>query len=192
MKSFAFGFAIACTSFLCTAAPQDVPNYDALTLIIPRVDTPQQVGMFQDGVMQQNQSGVWSITSLKTLGQGTVYNVGGITGVELIKVNSTPISFYLRVNGSDGQCDHTSAERIHQRRTENQIEVNISAAHLKPYSSSVLCPFVARSYKITVPLEVYGLPAGVYTYRVNGTFSGTFSIDRDNKFADDCAIDKLC
>lgn len=49
-----------------------------------------------------------------------------------------------------------------------------------------------RAYRTTVPLKVYGLPAGTYTYTVNGTASGTLTLSRDNKFAEDCPVNMKC
>jgi hypothetical protein len=40
-------------------------------------------------------------------------------------------------------------------------------------------------FQVTIPLDVYGLSAGTYTYDVNGV-TGSFTLGSDNGFADDC------
>ena len=168
------------------------PSYQAQKLTVPRVDTPEQVGKFQDGVMQQKPSGEWIITSLQTLGDGTLYNVLGIGSVEVIKTTSHPVMVYLRVSGHDLPCDHLGPERIYQRMVGSRFDVNVSSQHLFPNTGVYYCPHIYRPYKITIPLNVYGLSAGTYTYQVNGVSSGSFTLENANKFADDCPASGVC
>jgi len=42
-----------------------------------------------------------------------------------------------------------------------------------------VCIQVIAPFEETIPLEVYGLPAGTYTFEVNGV-QGTFNLEMDN------------
>jgi hypothetical protein len=46
--------------------------------------------------------------------------------------------------------------------------------------------------RITVPLDVYGLPMGTYTFSVNGVRRGMFTLQRNNRFAEDCWLTQGC
>lgn len=54
------------------------------------------------------------------------------------------------------------------------------------------CPAMMYPYHYTVPLDVYGLAAGTYSYEVNGVKSGTFTLQQDNKFPEDCPLYLNC
>lgn len=42
------------------------------------------------------------------------------------------------------------------------------------------CTAALEEFENIIPLPVYGLPEGEYGYKVNGGFSGTFSLESDN------------
>jgi hypothetical protein len=172
------------------AAAADNPAYkdDSGRLSIPRVDTPGKVGQFQDVLLQRSPQGTFSIVNLQTLGQGTLYDLLGIGQVDVIKAGSMPASVFLRVSGSDPTCDFAGAVRVHQRRDGTRFDIQLSAPHVNPIGSTQVCTANIRNYKLTVPLEVYGLAAGTYTYTVNGGHGGQFTLEQENRFADDCDV----
>jgi inhibitor of cysteine peptidase len=47
------------------------------------------------------------------------------------------------------------------------------------FRSPGACIQIIAPFEETIPLEVYGLPAGTYTVNVNGV-QGTFSLEVDN------------
>ena len=183
--------ALIALSLPALACAADIPGYQNDKLSIPRVDTAGQVGQYQDVVLQRTAQGGFSLTGLQVLGQGTLYNLTGITGVEASKTNGLPSSVFLRVSGTDHTCDYAGAVRVHQRREGTRFDVNISAPHLNPAGTPQFCTADIRNYRLTVPLEVYGLAAGTYSYTVNGNHAGQFTLDRDNRFADDCDVLRL-
>jgi hypothetical protein len=178
--------SMACPPMLAMAA--DDADYQGDKLTIPRVDTPGQVGQFQDAVLQRSPQGGFALTSLQVLGQGALYNLLGIGSVEASKTSGVPSSVFIRVSGTDPTCDYAGGVRVHQRREGTRFDINISAPHVNPFNHPAICPANIRNYKLTVPLEVYGLAAGTYSYTVNGSHSGQFALDRENKFADDCDV----
>jgi hypothetical protein len=157
-------------------------------LTIPRVDTSGQVGKYQDVLLQRTPQGTFSIASLQTLGQGTLYDLLGITTIEVSKAGTLPASVFIRVSGSDPTCDFAGAVRVHQRREGTRFDIHLSALHINPIGTPQVCTANIRNYKLTVPLEVYGLAAGTYSYTVNGSHTGQFTLGQDNKFADDCDV----
>lgn len=183
---------LSAASVLCSAAAiaADNPGYNSTVLTIPRVDTPDQIGQYQDAVLQLTPQGTFTITGLKDLGRSTVYNVGNVQTVEVRKSGTLPVSVYLQVKGTANACDFDGPARLHQRQQGTRFDVNISASHIKPFSMVTVCTADIRPFRLTVPLEVYGLAAGTYTYNVNG-ISGSFSLEADNKFSDDCDVLKF-
>lgn len=183
---------MSAAAVLCSAAAiaADSPDYNSSVLAIPRVDTPGQIGQYQDAVLQQTPQGGFTITSLKELGKSTVYNVGVIESVAVKKSGTLPVSVYLQISGTAAGCDFNGPARLHQRQTGTRFDVNVSASHINPYSVAQICPANIRPFKLTVPLEVYGLAAGTYTYSVHG-LTGSFTLDVNNKFPDDCDVLKF-
>jgi hypothetical protein len=171
-------------------AAAENPAYDDANarLTLPRVDTAGQVGRYQDVLLQRSPQGTFSIASLQTLGQGTLYDLLGITSVDVSKAGTLPASVFLRVSGSDPTCDFAGAVRVHQRREGTRFDIQLSAPHVHPIGTLQVCTANIRNYKLTVPLEAYGLAAGTYTYTVNGGHAGQFTLDQANKFADDCDV----
>lgn len=180
--------SLAGLPLLAASAENPIYQDENGRLTIPRVDTSGQVGKYQDVLLQRTPQGTFSIAGLQTLGQGTLYDLLGITTIEVSKAGTLPASVFIRVSGSDPTCDFAGAVRVHQRREGTRFDINISAPHLNPFGYPAICPANIRNYKLTVPLEVYGLAAGTYSYTINGNHSGQFTLDRDNKFADDCDV----
>ncbi len=167
----------------------DTPSFSGSVLTIPRVDSPTQVGLYQDVLLQYGSTGGFTITKVLELGKGTVYNVGVVQSVEVKKVGTVPASVYLQVSGTAVDCDFNGPARSQQRLQGTRFDVNVSASHVSPYGTVTVCPANIRPFKLTVPLEVYGLSAGSYTYSVNG-ITGSFTLEADNRFADDCDVTK--
>lgn len=180
--------ALAVAGLPVPGLASDQPGYQNDRLSVPRVDTAGQVGQYQDVVLQRGAQGGFSIVGLQELGQGRLFNLQGISKVEAAKAGSEPASVFLRVSGTDPSCDYAGPLRVHQRREGSRFDINISALHVHPLGSPVVCTADIRNYRMTVPLEVYGLAAGTYTFTVNGGFAGQFTLDRENRFADDCDV----
>lgn len=163
----------------------DDPTYDNGILTLPRVDAPDQVGQYQDVTFQLTPQGTWNLTGLQVRG---VENLGqvAVDSVEVVKTGTVPVSVYLRVYKYNDRCGYAGPKRIHQRLTGARFEVDVSAAYIPSSPDNpLICTADIKNYRLTVPLQVYGLSAGTYEYSVNG-ITGSFTLDGDNKHADDC------
>jgi hypothetical protein len=49
-----------------------------------------------------------------------------------------------------------------------------------PDDGSVACTQALVPFERMVPLQVYGLPSGIYSYIVNGEIEGSFELTEDN------------
>ncbi len=179
-------------AFLYSAAAlsADQPGYRDGVLTIPRVDTPEKVGQYQDVAFQSTVDGTWRLTSGQILQDRNIHPLptSAIQTVEIIKTPSSPVSVYMRVSGSWWACGLDGPERIHQRLENMRFDVGISIAYSDAMiNHEIACVAMMSSFRMTVPLEVYGLSAGTYTYNVNG-ITGSFTLDSDNRFSDDCDV----
>jgi len=183
---------LAAVSLLCSAAvcAADIPVFNSNVLTLPRIDSSEQPGLYQDVVLQYTAQGQLTVLQLEQLGKGKVYNLGQVEAVEVKKTGTLPVSVYLQVSGTAGACDFTGPARAHQRLQGSRFDVNISAPHRNPVTSVQVCTADIRPFKITVPLRVYGLAAGTYSYNVNG-LTGSFTLEANNRFADDCDVMKF-
>ncbi len=168
----------------------DYPTYDYENgiLTIPRVDTPEQAGMFQDAKMQLTQEGNWLLTDLKTAGTYPFYSPA-IEKVDLTVTETFPVQVFLKVSGFlpfSGQF----LGKIPQWLKGNVFEIFIYGENIAPGGGLP----TAVVFERVIPLSVYGLSAGTYEYSLNGgctmisgagcipeTFTGTFVLTRDNR-----------
>lgn len=179
--------------FSTAAFSADNYVYKDGVLTLPRVDIPDQVGKYQDVTFLLTQQGTWTLSAVQEFGSVKLERVS-VSEVEVIKTGSLPISVYLRASGWRSSCGFSGPGRIHQRLEGTRFDVGITAPHTDEYvKGQIACTAQMSSFKMTVPLQVYGLRAGTYSYNVNG-ITGMFNLGSDNKFPDDCdaASDTHC
>jgi hypothetical protein len=68
MKLLAFGIAMTVLLAPVPGWPADSASYQGQVLFVPRVDTPEQVGLYQNGALQRNADGTWSLIPIHTPG----------------------------------------------------------------------------------------------------------------------------
>ena len=96
-----------------------------------------------------------------------------VTEIELLILESFPVQVMVVAKGYlPNPC--TQIDQIIQSREGNNFFIT-----LKTKSSQEACIQVLAPFEETIPLEVYGLPAGTYTVNVNG-IEDTFTLDMDN------------
>ncbi|MXS77262.1 hypothetical protein ABF87_04670 [Nitrosomonas sp. JL21] len=158
--------------------PVDFPVYRNGTLTVPRVDTDEQIGLFQNGVFQYDGSiDAWRLQDYKLTPVADIFLLEN-DGVELIIKESLPAQVFLKVKGSfPSPCG--KIDRINHRLKDNRFEVVITVG--STVSDVALCAAVVTPFETVVPLPVYGLPAGTYSYIVNGKMTGSFELKSDNQ-----------
>jgi hypothetical protein len=175
LASAVLGLSIASTA---GAEERPVPYYAEGTgeLTVPLADVEGMPGHFQDIKLVPAGEDLWELTEFK---EGQLLDV--ITEVTAIQSNETPAQVLLRIDGQFptgcGQIGY-----VREKHTENQIDVSIFYLNdlWLENPAVVLCTQAVRPFTKVVPLSVYGLEAGTYTYEVNGEFSGQFTLQEDN------------
>ena len=173
-------------SLSATLWAAEAPTFNAEKLNVPRVDSGGQVGAYQEGVLSRLPNGDFRLDSVEALDVGQVYRLPGIMTAEIRQSSAVPVAVLLRVAGTDFSCDHISPLRFDQRLTGSQIDVVISSKHLRVPAPGNGCTNESRPFRLTVPLDVYGLPAGTYTVKVNGGLTAQFTLTTVNRYPDDC------
>ena len=155
----------------------DFPVYRNGTLTVPRVDTDEQIGLFQNGVFQYDASiDAWRLQDYKITPVADIFLLEE-NSVEVIVKETLPAQVFLKVKGSfPDPCG--KIDRINHRLKDNRFEVVITIG--RTVSDLAVCAAVVTPFETVVPLPVYGLPAGTYTYIVNGKMTGSFELKSDN------------
>lgn len=161
------------------AADNEAPNYDEKeALTISRVDTPTQVGKYQDAKLQFDPSiNAWVLQDVKL----ALFDSNNPT-IKMVNVfvadDEFPVQVFLQITGS-----YTCGEfgQINSRRKDNLFEVQIT---IVPPPSGNACTMDMKEFIRVVPLDVYRLNAGDYQYSINGGNLGSFSLAKDNKFGE--------
>lgn len=171
----------------------EYPSYQNGILTIPRVDTSEQAGTFQDVKIQLTEQGDWRLTDFKAAGTPPLAAKPYVDTVKIIVTETFPVQVFLKVRGMFPELC-TVLGKTSQRLKDNRFEVVMYAEnYLKP---GQMCVWQVVIFEKIIPLLVYGLSAGTYEYSLSGvlsfdtggrppypnTFTGTFELARDNKF----------
>jgi len=150
------------------------PQYKKGILTIPRVDTDAQLGQYQDVKLQFTEQGTWVLLDYKAVGENV--SLAYLDSVYVAKSNTVPIQVFLVAKGQlpDG-CSEIG--QINQRLDDNQF--NVIANVISPVPEGTNCTQALVPFERVIPLDVYGLKAGAYSYDVNG-IAGTFELVVDN------------
>ena len=93
--------------------------------------------------------------------------------IDILILESFPVQINVITSGNfPNPC--TEISEVLQEKEGNTFFITI-----KTYRSPGFCIQVLAPFEETIPLEVYGLPAGTYTVDVNGV-QGTFDLEVDN------------
>jgi len=99
-----------------------------------------------------------------------------VESIDILILESFPVQVHVLVKGSlpDG-C--TEADQINQRSDLENNTFWVEITTVRP--TNVECTTEVVPFEETIPLDVYGLSAGVYTVDVNSV-TDTFTLDVDN------------
>jgi len=158
--------------------PAGFPTYQSGTLTIPRIDTPEHIALYQDVTLQfDEQTGLCQLANLnvKPVDDSMVIN-----HVQVAVTEAFPAQVFLRIFGefSDG-CEVLG--QVNQHLTDKRFDVTLHSSRMTMEDDA--CAKGTGYVEKVVPLQVYGLDAGSYEYSINnGQHTGTFTLERDNKF----------
>jgi hypothetical protein len=152
------------------------PTFQDGILLLPSVDSPERGGEYQNVKFKLTQEGEWQLLDFlipKELQQ--------IDKVEVIKTDSFPIQVFLRVVGNfTSGCQEMG--QINYQLLGNKFEVWMYSNVGEKFSSGEFActqGFVPFTHIILLP--IYSLNKGEYEYSVNGRYTGTFGLAKDNK-----------
>lgn len=166
----------------------DNPYYGNGLLVLPVVDELGGVGTYQDVRFSYSEEGGWRLDSYEILGSQGL-KAAPVSDVEVIVTNESPAQVLLRASGEFGNGCYIDLRPATYRRSGRHFDVVLSYEY--NYVPGTACLAAAVHYKKTVPLPVYGLPAGDYTYDING-LTGTFELSSDNEMSGDCDLSVVC
>jgi hypothetical protein len=145
-------------------------------LSLPLVDYAEMPGLYQDAKIEYSpQTQSWKLSQYK---KGVP--VREIEKVEVIVTAEIPVQAFLKISGTfPTGCHELGSAGI--RRTSNSYNIYIYYTDESIHPPiPVACTGALRPFTRVVPLPVYDLKAGQYSYSVNGKFSGTFTLLQDN------------
>jgi hypothetical protein len=106
---------------------------------------------------------------------GVIESLAPVGRIDILILESFPVQVHVVARGSfpNGVCIEIG--RVSQERDGNTFQVTITAIR----TPGVICTDEVVPFEEVTALDVYGLPAGVYTVDVNGV-TGTFELAVDN------------
>lgn len=176
-----------------TAFADDNPTYKEGLLTIPSIDTAEQVGKYQNVILKPTPEGTWQLLSLKEMAMvdtGSGFTFADIDTVEVITTSSFPTQVFLKLFGFNPNCRKLSPI-VHQRFDGNHFEVVPQVSQVLETEGIATSSCYATTFTKTIPLPVYGLKAGTYSYSVASAninawdLTGTFKLTADNASVND-------
>jgi hypothetical protein len=147
-------------------------------LRVPRVNALDAPGYYQEALFETtrpNDASTWRLLSVE---KGEPLRVDH---AELVMTNEMPVQVFLRADGWMAGCREIGQVAI--EANENDFSVSVYYAPSTPAGEGC---FAAMEYFVkSIPLPVYALKAGTYTYSVNGGNAGKFELSEDNVFTED-------
>ncbi len=103
-----------------------------------------------------------------------------INNIKLVKIISFPIQIFLNISGEfSSSCPKVG--KIRSKLLNNKFNIKVYYQDNERIISGEIGCFPAfTSFNKTIQLPVFELPAGEYTYEVNGNHSGSFTLATDN------------
>ncbi len=145
-------------------------------LTIPSVDYTGIPGFYQKARIEYlPQTQTWKLAAYV---KGVP--IPEVNNVELIKTQDVPVQVFLKVSGylANG-CSQVGSTGM--AFTNNKFDVYLYYKDENIPPPGILCTQSLVPFSKTIPLPVYSLLAGTYTYNFNGKFSGGFTLVVDNK-----------
>lgn len=163
--------ALIVVSGLCfgNASAEEAPSFQNNILKIPRVDTPEQVGKYQNAEFRLAPDGRWDLL------QANEARWAFVEEIEVKILESFPVQIHVAVAGYlPSPCHHLGP--INKRYADNRFEISVN---MIPPPAGTACIAVVEPFETTIPLDVYGLPEESYQVQVNDK-SGSFVLNKDN------------
>lgn len=169
-----------------TGLTEKTPFFDGERLNIPIVNTSTNLIGYKDVEFKRTEQGLWELLEYK---ENVALGALPLQNVELIATDTFPIQVYLKISGEFGSgCG--SVGHVTHSIIDNAYNVSIYSSYLGEFKfdgegriieeEPLGCTQALVPFEKTIPLSVYSLPAGEYTYNVNDRFTGTFNLEQDN------------
>lgn len=169
MKMNDFLILLGACFCLNISVADEAPVYQNNTLIIPRVDTQELIGQYQNATFKLAPDGRWDLIHFNGV------KPAKIDSIELLTISTYPVQILVSVSGYFPSACYALGQ-IFKRREGNRFEVAVNQVELQ---TLVACTQALVPFQITIPLDVYGLEKGSYQVIVNNQ-SGSFELPADN------------
>lgn len=150
---------------------EDAPTIQRNILKIPRIDTLDQVGKYQNAEFKLAGDGRWDLLQVSESHQAYVNEIK----TEVLQSDSVQV--HVLVSG-DLPSSCYRIESINKRYADELFEISVNVGLTPDAKKGIVCPQVLQPFDIVVPLDVYGLSAGTYKVYLNGK-AESFILDKD-------------
>lgn len=170
-----FGFAIGSSSYADENPSLTIDNFYELS--IPSVNYSGIPGFYQNANFEYTPSRqTWQLVGYK-IG----VPIQPIQTVELIKTQDVPVQIFLKVTGAfSNGCPQVGSAAVAFNNNKFDVYLYYTDESIHP-PEPVACTQLVVPFTKVIPLPAYSLPAGQYDYNFNGKFTGSFTLNADNK-----------
>ncbi len=153
------------------------PTFQNGILLLPSVDSLKRGGQYQNVKFKLTEQGEWQLLDF-VITKELQY----LDQVEVIKTDSFPIQVFLKVTGHFTSGCQVMGQ-ISYRLLEQRFDIWMYPTGDEKFPpSEFTCTLGFVPFTHIIPLPVYALDKGEYKYRVNGRYTGTFNLAKNNKF----------
>lgn len=170
---FTISLVLAGSTF---ASEHPVFSQSTSGIVIPTIKAEGQPGLYQDIKLVLEADDQLKMLALK---EGELLG-DVIKEVELFQTDTFPVQVFLQVSGAfPNGCGGIG--QVLQEADGNTVSIYAYNNVTWPDTASLVCTLAIRPFSHVLALDVYGLAAGTYEYRLNNTFSGYFTLAADNQ-----------
>ncbi|TXK94467.1 hypothetical protein BMR07_15230 [Methylococcaceae bacterium CS1] len=174
IKTILFVIAIELFTLRTAYSNEEHAAFNGDVLAIGMVDFLEEQGKVQDVTFKFKEGNEWVLLGY-TMGSEITREM---ESVELIKKETFPTQVFIKISGTfSSGCG--SVGKISHKRIDNNFNISVYYGNYNP--SEVICTQGFHSFTRIIPLPVYSLKEGNYSYTVNGNFTGTFNLSSDNE-----------
>ncbi len=145
------------------------PVFQHNMLSVPRVDTADTMGAYQNVQLQRAADGRWDLLTV------TEAQRAKVEAVRVEQLNTVPEQVKVTVTGFLPTACYAVDEPF-IRRVDTQFTVVINQQVLQTFAP---CTQAVAPFSLSFPLNIFGLSKGTYAVDVHG-LTGTFALSKDN------------
>lgn len=169
MKIYCLFILLLSTLNISLGIAEESSIYQKNILTIPRVDTPSQIGQYQNAQFKRADDGRWDLIHVNEP------KLAQIDAIDFILLETFPVQLHVSISGTFPNGCYGLGQ-TYQRQEADRFEIAVYQVELQTFAA---CTQALVPFHTTLPFDISGLHKGTYQVIVNN-IAGSFELTTDN------------